>query len=62
MKISIILCLLFILTSFQKKTEVKLTFKNDSEENFNKLEVNILGGKYTFTDLKSGEKTVMIKV
>lgn len=62
MKSSILLCLLFVLTSFQKKTEVKLTFKNDSEENFNKLEVNIRGGKYSFTDLKSVKKTGTIKV
>ncbi len=62
MKSSIFLCLLFILTSFQKKTEVTLILKNDSEEKFNKIEVNILGGKYSFTDLKASKKTVAIKV
>ena len=62
MKLLLFTLICFSLISFGNKNEVKLSFKNDSNENFEKLEVNIRGKKYAFANLKAHKKTASINV
>ncbi len=62
MKPYVLFCLVFILCSFQEDSHLKLRFQNNTGELFKKLDVNILGAHYVFTDLKAGKSTKPIRV
>jgi hypothetical protein len=64
-KIARNLYLLLLFSFFQfsgYKPGVRVIFRNDSKEDFKELQVNIIGQKFTFENLKAGEKTKPIKV
>ncbi|MGK4568134.1 hypothetical protein [Flavobacterium sp. 3HN19-14] len=62
LKILVILSLSLLIFSFQQKGNLELTFKNDTNEDFKNLEVNVRGKIYNFSNIKKGQKTKPIKV
>jgi hypothetical protein len=62
MKYVVLICLVVMLCSFQEDAHLKLRIQNHSGEMFKKLEVNLLGAHYIFTDLKAGKSTKPIRV
>jgi hypothetical protein len=64
MKITHFLFLPFLLSFSLTRAQdsVSVRFKNDTDEDFKTLYVNIIGHAFTFTDLKKGDQTKSIIV